>query len=75
MRDNEDWVDMDLETEVHRYIEARSQLNLDARKALVRFAAILCRCEPWYDYRDPAPAQSGCTIHTTIMFDRDGEWF
>ena len=74
MRESEDWDGMALSADVRRYVEASTQQSLDERRMQIRFAAVLCRCEPWYDHGDPAPAQYGCLVHTTIMFDRLGDW-
>jgi hypothetical protein len=72
MRGSEEWEHAD--AGMRRYIEASNDQTTEERKMQVRFAAVLCQCSPWYDHEDPGPAQYGCLIHTTIMFDRHGEW-
>lgn len=72
--ESEDWEDMPLSEDLRKYIEASSQLSLAERHTQLRFAAFLCRCQPWYDHADPAPAQHECLVHTTVMFDKRGQW-
>lgn len=74
MREAEDWRDMPLSPDVKRYIEATGRAHLEERRLMLRFAPMLCRCRPWYDWRDPGPPQEDCYVHTTVMFDRRGEW-
>lgn len=75
MSDRENWRDLTLlPPEVRRYIEASRQASMDERQMMIRFAPVLCRCIPWYDYEDPRPPQEDCLVHTTIMFDPKGEW-
>ena len=73
MNNHEDWHDMKLTGEVQRFIETTRRTHLDERRAMIRFAPILCTCKPWYNWRDPEPAQLDCVVHTTIVFDQ-GEW-
>jgi hypothetical protein len=65
--------DLPLHPDVKRYIEATRQANLEERAALMRFGPVLCRCHKWYDWRDPVAPQEDCYVHTTVMFDQDGE--
>lgn len=69
-----DWGDLPLSEDLRRYIEATSKQSMAERQAQIRFAAILCRCHPWYDPQDRGPAQHGCLVHTTIVFDKSGDW-
>lgn len=66
--------DLPLHPDVKRYIEASRQASLDERTTLVRFAPVLCRCQRWYDWRAPVAPQEDCYVHTTVMFDRSGDW-
>lgn len=74
MSEIEDWGDLPLSPDMHKYIEASAQQSLKERRTQIQFAAILCRCQPWYNHENPAPAQHACTVHTTIMFDKRGDW-
>lgn len=47
--------------------------QVDNRKAMLRFAAILCRCTPWHDRAEVSPPQAGCPVHGTVMVTLDGE--
>jgi len=73
--ESQDWEDIEhLSAEMRRYIEATSAQSMAERQAQIRFAAILCRCRPWYSKDDRGPAQYGCAVHTTIVFEKNGEW-
>ncbi len=74
MVEHEDWHDMPLNADVKRFIEATRQAHLDDRQSMIRYAAVLCTCTRWYNWRDPEPPQVSCMVHTTIMFDGDGGW-
>lgn len=73
MADREGWDDVPLTPEVKRFIAATRRAHLEERQAMLRFAAMLCTCSPWYDWKNPEPAQLDCVVHTTIMFD-GGTW-
>ncbi len=64
---------MPLSPEVRRFIQATRQTHLDERRALIRFAPLLCTCTRWYDWRHPEAPQVDCMVHTTIIYDQ-GEW-
>lgn len=75
--ESQDWDDADMQhlsADLRRYIEATSAQSMAERQAQIRFAAILCRCRPWYEHDDRGPAQYGCAVHTTIVFDKSGKW-
>jgi hypothetical protein len=63
-----------LNADVRRYIKALNDYHLEERQQMVRFAPMICQCRPWFDWQYDGPPQADCTIHTTIMFDRDGDW-
>lgn len=63
---------MPLHPAVKRYIEATRRAGREEREALLRFAPVLCRCHTWYDWRDPAPPQEDCYVHTTVMLSETG---
>lgn len=65
---------MPLNPEVRAYAKAVGDYQMEERQTLIRFAPMLCRCQPWYNWRFPAAPQEECMIHTTVMFDRKGEW-
>ena len=71
---DEDWDKLPLSPDVRRYIDAATRYSLEERRLMLRFAPVLCRCRTWYDWRYPGPPQEDCVIHTTIMFDRKGDW-
>ena len=66
--------DMPLHPAVKRYIEASREASREERETMLRFAPMLCRCQRWYDWRDPAVPQEECYVHTTIMLTQTGEW-
>ena len=74
MRVNEDWESMPLNPDMRKYAQAVHDYQMEERKTMIRFAPMLCRCQPRYDWRFPAAPQEECVIHTTIAFDRNGEW-
>jgi len=46
--------------------------EIENRRQVVRFAAILCTCSPWHDRENPHPA-AGCMVHGNVMVTLDGE--
>lgn len=74
MRDHDDWEDGPITPEIRRFIDATGRASMEERQAMVRFAPMLCRCAPWYDYQNPGPPQADCYVHTTLMFDMKGGW-
>jgi hypothetical protein len=72
--ERDDWLDLPLSAEAKRFIEATRQASMTERETMMEFAAILCRCTPWYDYRNPRAPQESCVVHTTVMFDMKGGW-
>lgn len=72
--DFDDWQDLPLPPPLRRYIEATRQVSMDERRMMTEFAAVLCACRPWFDWRDPDPPQASCLVHTSIMFDMKGDW-
>ena len=49
-------------------------LEAEARRAVIRFAAIMCACEPWPHRDKPHPAQVGCLVHGSVSI-YEGEIF
>lgn len=74
MEEHDDWLDLPLRPEVKRLVDATRRAHLDERQLMLRFAPVLCTCTPWYNWRNPQAPQLDCMVHTTIMFDGDGEW-
>lgn len=42
------------------------------RQNMLAFAAIICRCRPWFSWDEQAPAAAGCPVHGNIMVTLDG---
>jgi len=60
---------------IHEWQHRMAELQWAERQTNVHWAAMLCRCEPWYDFRYPGPPQAECPIHTGIAVNGlTGEW-
>ena len=74
MHHHDDLRDLPLSDEVKWFIDATRRNQERERESMLRFAAVLCTCRPWYDHRNPEPAQMDCLVHTTVLMDGDGGW-
>jgi hypothetical protein len=48
------------------------EMEVAARRRLLRFAAIMCCCRMYYDREDNMPPQAGCPVHGAMMIPADG---
>lgn len=53
--------------EQHRMAQVQdAELGIEARRQLLRFAAVMCTCSPRYAADDSAPYH-GCVVHGQMM--------
>jgi hypothetical protein len=49
-----------------------SQLQVDSKRAAVRFGALACSCPAWFDWAQREPPQAGCPLHGNIIVTAEG---
>ena len=50
-----------------------TRLQVDAKRAAVRFAAVTCSCASRFDWAERMPPQAGCAVHGNIVITPGGE--
>ena len=56
-----------LSEDLRAYIMAQGRQEMTERRAMLKFASVMCSCRPWYDREDPHPPQAGCMVHSTVL--------
>lgn len=54
------------------YEAGMSALQVDAKRAAVRFGALTCSCPAWFSWADREPPQAGCPLHGNILVTPEG---